>query len=56
VATALSVPPALFLIHDPVLASVVQRLAQEPEAVADVQFFLDAHEDAPPRRGASAEG
>jgi hypothetical protein len=26
----------------------VLRLAQEPEAVADVQYFLDAREGAPP--------
>jgi transcriptional regulator with XRE-family HTH domain len=48
VAVTLGVPPAVFLIDDPVLAAVVTRLAQEPEAVADVQFFLDAREDMPP--------
>ena len=50
VAAALGVPSALFLIDDPALASVIKRLAQEPEAVADVQFFLDAREEAPPGR------
>jgi transcriptional regulator with XRE-family HTH domain len=48
VAAALGVPPAMFLINDPALATVLKRLAQDPEAVADVQFFLDAREDAPP--------
>jgi hypothetical protein len=48
VAAALGVPPAVFLIDDPALAAVVTRLAQDPEAVADVQFCLDAREDAPP--------
>jgi transcriptional regulator with XRE-family HTH domain len=48
VAAALGVPPAVCLIDDPALAAVVTRLAQEPEAVADVQFFLDAREDVPP--------
>jgi hypothetical protein len=48
VASALGVPPAVFLIDDPALAAVVTRLAREPEAVADVQFFLDAREDVPP--------
>src|SRR6266545_4857406 len=48
VAAALEVPPAMFLIDDPALASVLKRLAHAPEAVADVQFFLDAREDAPP--------
>lgn len=52
VAGALGVPAALFLIDDPALASVIKRLAQEPEAVADVQFFLDAREDAPLGRDA----
>jgi len=50
VAAALGVPPAVFLIEDPVLAAVVTRLAREPEAVADVQFFLDARDDGPPSR------
>ena len=50
VAAALGVPPAVFLIDDLALATVVTRLAQEPEAVADVQFFLDAREDGPPPR------
>jgi transcriptional regulator with XRE-family HTH domain len=50
VAAALEVPPAMFLIDDPTLASVLKRLAQEPEAVADVQFFLDAREDTPPHK------
>jgi transcriptional regulator with XRE-family HTH domain len=48
VAVALGVPPAVFLIDDSTLASVIKRLMQEPEAVADVQFFLDAREEAPP--------
>ena len=48
VAVALGVHPALFLIDDPALVTVIKRLMQEPEAVADVQFFLDAREDAPP--------
>jgi transcriptional regulator with XRE-family HTH domain len=50
VASALRMPPAVFLIEDPALAAVVTRLAREPEAVADVQFFLDAREEAPPLR------
>ena len=48
VAAALGVPPTVFLIDDPALATVLKRLAQDPEAIADVQFFLDAREDAPP--------
>ena len=48
VAVALGASPAVFLIDDPALATVIKRLTQEPEAVADVQFFLDAREDAPP--------
>jgi transcriptional regulator with XRE-family HTH domain len=50
VAAALAVPPATFLIDDPALAAVVTRLAREPEALADVQFFLDAREEGPPSR------
>jgi len=38
VAIALGVLPAVFLIDDPALATVINRLAQEPQAVADVQF------------------
>ena len=50
VAAALGVPPAVFLIDDSALASLLKRLTQEPEAVADVQFFLDARERDPPPR------
>jgi len=50
VAAALGVPPVVFLIDDPALASVLKRLAHAPEAVADVQFFLDAREDAAPQK------
>jgi hypothetical protein len=40
----------MFLIDEPALAIVLKRLTQDPDAVADVQFFLDAREDAPPGR------
>src|SRR5688500_14623599 len=50
VAAALGVPPVMFLIDDPALAAVVTRLVHAPEAIADVQFFLDAREDAAPQK------
>ena len=39
---AVAVLPAVFLIDDSALAIVLKRLTRDPEAGADVQFFLDA--------------
>jgi hypothetical protein len=37
------------------LATVLKRLTQEPDAVADVQFFLDARGRAAARRRSRAQ-
>jgi hypothetical protein len=35
----------VFLLDDPALATVLKRLMHEPEAIADLLFFLDAREN-----------
>ncbi|MEN9939102.1 MAG: Helix-turn-helix domain [Chloroflexota bacterium] len=48
VAKVLSLPPALFLLDDARLARVVEELAADPGALADVQFFLTARAEDDP--------
>jgi transcriptional regulator with XRE-family HTH domain len=48
IAHALNRPPAIFLLDDSSLVSVVTRLVNEPALLRDVLFFIKTLEDQPP--------
>ncbi len=45
IARALEVDPAVLTTADPALATLVRRLANDPEAQAQVRFFLETMDD-----------
>ena len=49
IAQALGIPPAVLLIDDLDLATLITALVREPDTVDDVTFFLNARRDAPLR-------